>query len=120
MCRIDAEGHANDDAERAAAARVSSLEGSPEGIDDSVDKVKSETLPQLRELSGNVGAIGLADRKSGRSIVITLWESSDALRETEQQADKLREQAARSGGQRIGSVDRYEVAVVQQLSGVHA
>src|SRR5437762_14178298 len=38
------------DPEKAAAARVSSLEGSPEGIDDSVGKVKSETLPQLREL----------------------------------------------------------------------
>src|SRR6184192_3420533 len=34
------------DAERAQAARVSSLEGSPQGIDESVGKVKSETLPQ--------------------------------------------------------------------------
>jgi hypothetical protein len=108
------------DAERAGAARVSVLEGSPEGIDDAVDKVKSETLPLVRELPGNVGAIGLADRHSGRSLVITLWESADTLRETEQQANKLREQAARSGGQRIGSVDRYEVAVAQQLSSVHA
>ena len=108
------------DAERAGAARVSVLEGSPASIDDSVGKVKAETLPQVRELPGNVGAIGLADRKSGNSIVITLWESPDALRKTEQQADKLRAQAAQSGGQRIGSVDRYEVAVAQQLSGVHA
>ena len=108
------------DAERAQAARVSSLEGSPQGIDESVGKVKEETLPKVRELQGNVGAIGLADRKSGRSMVITLWESADALRDTEQQADKLREQAAQSGHQRIGNVDRYEVAVAQQLSGVHA
>jgi heme-degrading monooxygenase HmoA len=110
------DGHA----ERAAAARVNTLEGSPEGIDDSVAKAKSETLPQLREVPGNVGVIGLADRTSGRSLVITLWESSDALRESEQQADKLREQAAQSGGQRIGNVDRYEVAVAQELSAVHA
>jgi heme-degrading monooxygenase HmoA len=108
------------DAERAKAARVSSLEGSPEAIDDSVDKVKAETLPKVRELQGSVGLIGLADRKSGRVTVITLWESPDALRQSEQQADRLREQAAQSGGQRIGSVDRYEVAVAQQLSGVRA
>ena len=108
------------DIDAAKAARVSVLEGSPASIDDSVGKVKAETLPQVRELPGNVGAIGLADRKSGNSIVITLWESPDALRKTEQQADKLRAQAAQSGGQRIGSVDRYEVAVAQQLSGVHA
>jgi heme-degrading monooxygenase HmoA len=108
------------DAERAKAARVSSLEGSPDQIDDSVRKVQSETLPKLREIEGNVGMIGLADRKSGRVTAITLWESADALRQSEQQADRLREQAAESGGQKIGSVDRYEVAVAQQLSGVRA
>lgn len=108
------------DAERAKAARVSTLEGSPSKIDESISKVQSETLPQVRKLDGNVGAIGLADRKSGRAIVITLWESSDALRKTEQQADRLREQAAKFGGQSIGSVNRYEVAVAQQLSAVHA
>ena len=108
------------DAERAKAARVSALEGSPDQIDDSVDKVKEETLPRVRELQGNVGMIALADRKSGRVTAITLWESAEALRETEQQANRLREQAAESGGQRIGAVDRYEVAVAQQLSGVRS
>ena len=108
------------DAERAKAARVSALEGSPDQIDDSVDKVKEETLPRVRELQGNVGMIALADRKSGRVTAITLWESAEALRESEQQANRLREQAAESGGQRIGAVDRYEVAVAQQLSGVRA
>jgi heme-degrading monooxygenase HmoA len=108
------------DAERAKAARASTLEGSPEQIDDSVSKVKSETVPKVRELPGNVGMIGLADRNSGRVTAITLWESEDALRQSEEQADRLREQAAQSGGQRVGRVDRYEVAVAQQLSGVRA
>jgi len=108
------------DAERAKAARVNSFEGSPDGIDDSVSKVRTETLPQLRDMQGNVGLIALADRKSGRVVGITLWESADALRQSEQQADRLREQAAESGGQRIAGVDRYEVAVAQQLSKVRA
>jgi len=108
------------DAERAKAARVSSLEGSPDNIDDSVSKVQDETLPKVRELEGSVGVIGLANRKSGRFTVITLWESADALRQSEQRADRLREQAAKSGGQSIAGVDRYEVAVAQQLSGVRA
>src|SRR6266542_561873 len=60
---------------------------------------------------------GDAERaKAARVTAITLWESAEALRETEQQANRIREQAADSGGQRIGSVDRYEVAVAQQLS----
>ena len=108
------------DAEKAKAARVSSLEGSPSDIDKGVSKVRDETLPKVRQLDGSVGVIGLADRASGRVTVITLWESSDALRQSEQQADRLREQAAKAGGQSIAGVDRYEVAVAQQLSGVHA
>ena len=108
------------DADRAGAARVSVLDGSPDGIDDSIDKVNAETLPKLRNIAGNVGAIGFADRKSGRTVVITLWESADAMSDSEKQADKLREEVAQSGGQRIGQVDRYEVAVAQQLAGVHA
>jgi heme-degrading monooxygenase HmoA len=108
------------DVERAKAARVSSLEGSPKNIDDSVGKLQEETLPKVRELDGSIGVIGLADRTSGRVTVISLWESAEALRQSEQQADRLREQAAKSGGQTIGNVDRYEVAVAQQLAGVHA
>ena len=108
------------DTERAKAARVSSLEGSLDSLDESVGKVQSDTVPQVRDLHGNVGVIGLANRASGRFTVITLWESADALRQSEQQANRLREQAAESGGQKIGDVDRYEVAVAQQLSGVRA
>src|SRR5438552_1613316 len=78
------------DPERAKAARVSTLEGSPDRIDDSLAKVRTETLPQVREIEGNVGAIGLADRSSGRGTIITLWESADALRRSEEQADRLR------------------------------
>jgi heme-degrading monooxygenase HmoA len=108
------------DPERAKAARVSSLEGSPDGIAEGIGNVRSETFPKVRKLQGNVGAIGLADRKRGRITVITLWESEDALRKSEQQADRLREEAAGFGRQRIAGVDRYEVSVAQQLSAVHA
>jgi heme-degrading monooxygenase HmoA len=104
--------------EGARAARVSSLEGSADRIDESVQKTRDETLPSARELSGFKGAIGLADRQSGRLKLITLWESAQALRATEGQADRLRQEAAERGGQRIVGVDRYEVAVAQQLSAV--
>jgi heme-degrading monooxygenase HmoA len=104
--------------EGAHAARVSSLEGSPDRIDESVSKAREETLPKARELPGWKGVIGLADRNSGRVKLITLWESADALRATEEQADRLRKQTAESGGQRVTGVDRYEVAVADRLSEV--
>lgn len=104
--------------EGANAARVSSLEGSPDHIDESASKAREETLPKARELPGWKGVIGLTDRKSGRAKLITLWESADALRATEEQADRLRKQTAESGGQRVTGVDRYEVAVADRLSEV--
>lgn len=106
--------------EGANAARVSSLEGSPDRIDESVSKAREEILPRAREVRGWKGIIALADRNSGRVKLITLWESGDALRASEEQADRLREQAADAGGQRIAAVDRYEVAVADRLSEVRA
>ena len=108
------------DIDRAKAARVSSLEGSPEAIDEGLDKTRDDTLPKVRQLDGNVGAIGLADRNTGRVTMITLWDSAESLRASAQQADQLREQTAEMGGQRIASVDRYDVAMSQQMSGARA
>jgi len=108
------------DIEGAHAARVSLLEGSPDAIDAGLDKTRDDTLPKVRALNGNVGAIGLADRENGRVSMITLWDSTDSLRASEKQADQLRKQTAEMGGQRITNVARYEVATAQQLTGARA
>jgi len=106
--------------EGAKAARVSVLEGSPDAIDAGLDKTRGETLPKVRALNGNVGAIGLADRENGRVSMITLWDSADTLRASEQQADQLRTQTADMSGQRVTNVARYDVATAQTLTGARA
>lgn len=105
--------------EGARAARVSSLEGPPDRLDDGIGSAHEETLPKVRALPGSEGAIGLADRSTGRVKLITLWESADALRASEEQADRLRAQAAEGGELRITGVERYEVAVADRLSEVN-
>ena len=105
------------DVERAKAARVSVLEGSPDAIDAGVDKARGETLPKVRAIDGNVGAIGLADRDNGRVSMITLWDSAEAMRASEQEADQLREKTADTGGQKITNVARYDVAMAESASG---
>src|SRR5262249_22179519 len=67
------------DLDAAKAARVSLLEGSRESIDAGLDKARADTLPKVRAIPGNVGAIGLADRDNGRVSVITLWDSGDSM-----------------------------------------
>ena len=56
------------DIDAAKAARVSLLEGPSEAIDAGLEKTRGDTLPKVRAIDGNVGAIGLADRDNGRVV----------------------------------------------------
>jgi hypothetical protein len=108
------------DVDTAKAARVSLLEGSPESIDAGLDKARSETLPKVRAIDGNVGAIGLADRDNGRVSMITLWDSGDSMRASAQQADQLRQQTADMSEQKISNVALYDVSMAQTVEGSRA
>jgi hypothetical protein len=105
------------DVEAAKAARVSLLEGSTDSIDAGLEKARAETLPKLRAINGSVGAIGLADRDNGRVSMITLWDSGDSMRASEQEAAQLRRQTADMSGQKIANVALYDVAMAQTVEG---
>ncbi len=108
------------DVDAAQAARVSLLEGSPESIDAGLDKTRGDTLPKVRAISGNVGAIGLADRDNGRVSMITLWDSADSMRASAQAADQLRQRTADMSGQKIANVAQYDVSMAQTVAGARA
>ena len=108
------------DVDAAKAARVSLLEGSPESIDAGLEKTRGDTLPKVRAISGNVGAIGLADRDNGRVSMITLWDSTDSMRASAQEADQLRQRSAEMGEQKISNVAQYEVSMAQTVAGARA
>jgi hypothetical protein len=102
------------DVDAAKAARVSVLEGSPESIDAGLDKTRADTLPKVRAISGNVGAIGLVDRDNGRVSIITLWDSGDSMRASAQEADRLRQRTADVSDQKIASVVLYDVSTARR------
>jgi hypothetical protein len=108
------------DIDSARAARVTVLTGPSDSIDDSIEKTRGDTLPKVRAIDGNVAAIGLADRDNGRVSMITLWGSADAMRSSEQEADRLRERTAEIGNQKIANVARYEVSTAQTVAGARA
>ena len=108
------------DVDAAKAARISLLEGSPDSIDAGLEKARGETLPKVRAISGNVGAIGLADRDNGRTSMITLWDSPDSMRTSAQEADQLRRQTADMSDQKIANVALYDVSRAQTVAGVQA
>jgi heme-degrading monooxygenase HmoA len=92
-------------------ARVSTLQGPPGKIDEGIKAVQEQVIPAARKMSGFKGMLALADRASGKMVGITLWDSEDALRESEQAADQLRSDTAGAGGGNIVSVERFEVVV---------
>ena len=89
-------------------ARVSTYRGD---ADEFVRGFGSVTAP-LQQMDGFAGAYVLVDRAGGRAMTVTLWESEQALRASDEQADRLREDATQRAGGSIESVDGYEVAMV--------
>ena len=69
-------------------------------------------VDQLRGMEGVRDAYLLVDRTSRKGLTITLCESEDALRASEDAADRMRREAAGEGGR---DVDWYEVALHQSF-----
>jgi heme-degrading monooxygenase HmoA len=91
-------------------ARATTLQGSADNVETGVQQYR-EALSRFRQIPGNQGAFLLIDRRAGKGIGVTLWESEQAMTDSREQADQLRQQAAEQAGGRIESVEEYEVAV---------
>ena len=95
-------------------ARVSTLQGPAEQVDEGIRYVRDTVMPRAAQLDGYKGAYLLIDRQSGESVSVTLWESEEALRASEEAADRLRGDAAGNLGAEIASVKRYEVVLTPE------
>jgi heme-degrading monooxygenase HmoA len=91
-------------------ARVTRYEGGPpEAIDQALEAKRAVLPTRLGQTEGMKGAIFLADRESGEVVVVSLWESQDALRDSEDEAARLRDEVTAEN--ETTSVARYEVAL---------
>jgi hypothetical protein len=93
-------------------ARVATFEGNPSNVDESISRVRSE-VESGNSPAGLEGAkmLMLVDRKSGKGLGITLFESEEAMRRGD---EALNAMSPGAGGQRL-SVEFFEVPV-QTLS----
>ncbi len=92
-------------------ARVNTFEGSVDRMEDGIRDIEERIVPWAREMDGCKGAIALADRESGKTIGITLWESQDKMLASETQAAGIRSASAEAMGTSSPQVERYEVAI---------
>ena len=96
-------------------ARMSTLEGPPDEIDDLLREIREHVLPLLQQQDGFKGFITLEDRQSGKLIGITFWESEQAMRDAEEVGDRTRSETAEDIGDIIVGVERYEVGLFEML-----
>ena len=93
-------------------ARVTTLEGSPDEQRSAVQWFEDHVLPVTRERVGYRGILLLVERGSGKAVSISLWDSDDDERASEEGAGRLRAQAVDvMGGSTPPVVERYDVAV---------
>ncbi len=93
-------------------ARVAMLEGKPEQLEAGIRDYREHVVPQARELAGFRGAYLLVDRKTGKTISITLWDSEEDVRDSAEAANRLRANASRIvSASKPPVVEAYEVGV---------
>jgi hypothetical protein len=92
-------------------ARMTRYEGAaPEAIDDTLQAKKGVLPTDFGQTEGMKGAMFLIDRQSGTVVIISLWEDEEAMRASEDDATRVREEVMGPG--ETASVERYEVALL--------
>lgn len=92
-------------------ARLTRYEGAlPEKIDEAVEAKKGVLPTEFGQTDGMTGAMFLVDRKRGTIIVVSVWQDEDAMRASENEATRVREEVKGTG--ETATVERYEVALL--------
>jgi heme-degrading monooxygenase HmoA len=97
-------------------ARLTTIEGAPDKLDEATRHLQEQALPQLQKMDGFKGFVALGDRNSGKMIALAFWENEDALRATEQEVSGVRSEAADAFGGTVVSVEEFEVGVLEAPS----
>jgi hypothetical protein len=90
-------------------ARLTMIQGTSDKIDDAIRVVENDVLPGAKALDGFKGGYWCADRKSGKLIALTLFETEQDMQANESAASQLRKTSTEKLGFEVKNVERYEV-----------
>ena len=88
----------------------STADPSPHWEPELFHRLTVRALEVVPKMAGFVGGYGLMDRKSGKALTITLWESEEAMQRAEEALRPLRKEIAEALSGNIVDVERYEVS----------
>jgi heme-degrading monooxygenase HmoA len=94
-------------------ARMTTMEGSSERLDEGLREIKEDVLPQLQQQDGFKGFVVFDNRQNGELIGFSLWESEQAMQASEEVGERTRREAAETMSDTIAGVERYEVALFE-------
>lgn len=92
-------------------ARVRVTHGEPGKMEEGIRQFRDAVVPAYESVAGFRGGYMLVDRKNGKLIGVTLWETEADLHATESTSQRLRRAGSHAAGGAVHSVEVYEVAV---------
>ena len=92
-------------------ARVTTFQSAPDRAEEETRYTEEKLIPVTRQMPGFKGWYTLVERQTGKGLTITLWESEEAMRASEERATQLRSQTTQDLPLQVQAVDRYEVTV---------
>src|SRR5262250_1910592 len=89
-------------------ARIGSWQGTQEDLDRWITRAREHVKPSISQDPGLEAVYWLVDRAGGKGLIVTFWESEEAMQASE------RARAARQAGTSVATgasvtTDRYEV-----------
>ncbi len=94
-------------------ARVIVTKAPASVLETGIQLTKDVLVPRARGQEGYRGYIAVYDEETGRSLTITLWDDPATEHASDEKARPGREEAAKTFGAEILSVDKYNVAVAE-------
>ncbi|MGW0003206.1 antibiotic biosynthesis monooxygenase [Nocardia grenadensis] len=98
-------------ADEGACVRATWVKTDPSRLDSAIEIYKSATLPAMENLEGFCSASLMVNRKSGRAVSCTSYDSAAAMRAGREQSASLRVDAARHTGVEALDVREFELAL---------
>lgn len=93
-------------------ARVTTLQGDPNKVEDGIRFFRDQVVPVARQQPGFKGARLLIDRRSGKAQAVTLWDSAETAQAAESAMNQQRAQGAQTLGATAPTTEVFEVAVL--------
>jgi hypothetical protein len=97
-------------------ARLTTFEGTPEGINAGVQIYRDEVLPWLRDATGFRGWIVLRDATGTKTTSVTFWSDEATMRDEAAGGGALRDEVVASIPIEMTSLEFLEVVVAESLS----